>query len=193
MSGANYARQSTTHSPTNNRTNGPETAGRFVRSFVERTGEVSVVFQRALRDRFERHLGPVAGRGWYDTAAVIDALETVASEAGPATLRKGGRELARTLDDCDARNVTDAITALSSAHADAHRTHGDGSVGQYTAGTVSDRSVRVAVSADYPYPPAFAEGVFLRVAREFGPPDAVPFAERTTSRDDETAAWRLVW
>lgn len=192
MSGASHARQPPTHSPTADTTD-PATAGQFVAAFVERTGEVSVVFQRALRDRFERHLGSVAGRGWYDTAAVAAALRTVADEAGPATLRKGGREWARTLDDCDARTVTDALAALSSAHADIHRTRGDGSVGRYRAGTVSDRQVRVAVSDDYPYPPAFAEGVFLRVARAFGPPDAVPSVERTTVRGDETAAWRLAW
>ena len=71
-----------------------ETAGRFVATFVERAGEVSVVFQRALRARFERHLSTVNGHRWYPTADVVAAFQTVAAEAGPATMRKGGMECA---------------------------------------------------------------------------------------------------
>lgn len=171
-------------------TNETETAGRFVATFVERAGEVSVVFQRALRARFERHLSTVNGQRWYPTADVVAAFQTVAAEAGPATMRKGGMECATAVTyDESVTGVESALATLRTAHAETHR----GSAGDYTYDQPGDRSVRVGITDDYPYGEAFAEGVFVQLVREWGPADAIPFAERTSPRRGEAAAWRITW
>ena len=126
-------------------TNETETAGRFVATFVERAGEVSVVFQRALRARFERHLSTVNGHRWYPTADVVAAFQTVAAEAGPATMRKGGMECATAVTyDESVTGIESALATLRTAHAEAHR----GSAGDYTYDQPGDRSVRVGITDD---------------------------------------------
>ncbi|ERH12681.1 MAG: hypothetical protein J07HB67_01707 [halophilic archaeon J07HB67] len=152
---------------------------------------MSVVFQRALRDRFERHLSAVNGHQWYPTADVVAAFQTVAEEAGPATMRKGGMECAKAVtDDEEVAGVGSALGSLRAAHAEAHR---GPTAGDYTYDHPRERSVRVGITGDYPYGAAFAEGVFVQLVRECGPENAIPFAERATPRDEEAAAWRLRW
>jgi hypothetical protein len=168
-----------------------EVAGRFVTTFVEGAGEVSTVFRRVLRESFERHLGAVESEQWYEVPAVVDAFEALAEEAGPATMRKGGMECAKIVEfDSRVGDIAGALAALQTAHADAH--HGP-TAGNYTYDEPTERSVRVGITADYPYGADFAEGVLLQTVREFGPVDGVPVAERTAARDDEAAAWTLTW
>lgn len=172
-----------------------EVAGEYLVAFVESAGEVSPIFERKVREIFEQHMSPVQSDEWYQTEKVARALEEVDSEIGPKTMREGGAESVTAVPwPDDVASVAEAAEFLQEAHREAYRNSDmENPAGNYTFEQIRGRKARVGVTLGFPSPPAWAEGVFRHLPKEFGPEDATPQLTEKTPEEDEAAAWELVW
>jgi hypothetical protein len=172
-----------------------EVNGRYLAAFVESAGEVSPVFERKVRQIFERHLPPIEEGEWYRTEPVATAFDDVQEEIGPKTMKEGGIEGTKAVPwPDDIESIPEALTFLQQAHREAYRNSSmENPAGNYTFTETDERAMLVGITEGFPAPPGWAEGVFEYVAKEFGPEDASVRLTEKTPDDDQAAAWELLW
>jgi hypothetical protein len=168
--------------------------GQYVVAFIESAGEVSPVFQRKVRSIFEKHLSGINADQWYPVEDLAAAFEEIDRDVGEQTLEQGGIESTRTAPYPDhVSSPEEAFEALIEVHRAAYRNGtGKDPAGNYTC-EVSGRSARVGILEGYPYPPAFAKGVFKQIPRRFGNDDASPTLDSVEPRPSEICAWEMQW
>jgi hypothetical protein len=173
-----------------------EATGMYMVAFVEAAGEVSPIFERKARQKFETHLGELNAEGWYPMDDVVDAFEDILVSVGPKTMEQGGVVAAETLPLDDGLALRDALAGLNELQTSEQtyrNSDRDAPGGEYLFEVHDDASARLSVSEAWPLTEPYAKGVFKGVVERWGGPDASPNFTDASPRSDESAAWTVEW
>ncbi|SDJ79905.1 hypothetical protein SAMN05216226_109125 [Halovenus aranensis] len=171
-------------------------SGRYVVPFAEAAGEVSPVFERKVRDTFEERIGELASDGWYQTEAVRDSYYAILERVGSQTMISGGEQTARGLSFDSGLSVFEAFERLNALQVsdEVYRdTTQDKPAGEYTFERRGERSGRLGVTNEYPYPQPFVKGIYTGIIKQWGPEDSIPTFEQIAEDTDERFAWKTEW
>lgn len=172
-----------------------EATGKYMVAFVESAGEVSPVFERKVREIFEKHLGTLEEDSWYLNADIEKAFDEVLEEVGEKTMKQGGIESGKAIEwPDDVETVMDGLGMWNTFHEAAYRNSDlDFPAGKYTIERQGERVVRAGITDAYNLSAPFAKGCSKGIVQDLGPNDKPITLEDTTPNDGEQAAWILEW
>jgi hypothetical protein len=146
----------------------------------------------------EYGLEDVAEDEYYDGARISDAFFDVVDEVGEKTMEKGGEQMGRDVPwPPEVDGPHDGLAAIDEIHRAAAREKPgapsglDRPMGGYTYERIGDRSARVGIRENYPYPTVMARGVFAGIVDGLGGGNATLSEE--PAGDGEIAAWTVEW
>lgn len=173
-----------------------EVVGKYMMAFVEASGEVSSVFQQRTQEIFEKHLGELEADGWYENRDVVAAFDELLGTVGPKTMESGGVASAEALPFSDDLSLEEAFQRLNEEHTSEkvfRASDMDAPCGEFTFELDGNRSARLGITEGYMLTEPFAKGTFTGVIDRWGPADTVIGFEETAPRDNERAAWNVMW
>lgn len=132
-----------------------EVTGRYVVEFVESAGAVSPVFERKIRSLLEeKGIDDPQPDDWYRAESFVAAVEEVASSIGEKTIFEAGVQMGNAVPQPDGVTTpVEALRAVDESHQAAYRNaRTQYPAGQFTFERLGDRTVRMGVTENWPYP-----------------------------------------
>lgn len=156
---------------------------------VEARGRVIVAIEEGIarfRETYRKRVEAVLSArgiddpepdGWYDQAAELAVLETIAEDLEPHLLDRLGEQIPDVAAWPEGvSGVADGLRSIDEAY---HRNHRGGDIGHYRFEKVADGRGRVVCRNPYPCP--FDRGLIRTVAKQYSPVESFVFVEE---RDD---------
>lgn len=162
-----------------------EILGSAVSAVVDGAGALAPAYgDRATDILGEYGIHEPSREGWYDADRFRRVLGHIAETAGPATVRRIGREMATRMELPDVTDTGEALAGLDGAYRQLHR----GTAGAYEVEDTGERSTRVR--ARTPYPEAFDRGLLRGVGYAFS--EGVPRVTVVES-DENATVYDVTW
>ena len=173
----------------------PMCRGEFVDGFIQAVVEISPAFERKIRDVLAENgiEEPRAGET-YPADYVIDSINQLAEDVGPKTTTRIAVNQIRIPDWPEGiDDVEQALDASDDMYRGAYIDFDRDRLGAFRFEKTGAGRGRGAVTEDFPYPEAFAEGIFEGTLKEFTSESSLPTVSETETRADEKAAFELRW
>lgn len=174
---------------------GTQTKGTFVVGFLTAVGDISQAFEPKLTKILaENGIENPREDETYPAGAVIASINQLAEDIGPNTTHQiGVKQVTVPEWPPDINSIEDGMAALNDMYDEAYVNPDEALLGRFHYEQTGDSSGRGAVTKNFPYPPAFARGIFEGIIKELGPSNAFPRISETEPRADEKAAFELHW
>lgn len=175
--------------------NEPRTKGQFVVGFIGAVSEISETFGNQMRNTLEENgIEDPTQDETYSMDAVVSAINQMADDVGSRTTHQIGIHQV-TIPEWPAEvdTVEKGFEALNDMYRGAYENFSEDELGKFEFEKTGDKEGRAAVTANFPYPEAFASGIFEGVLDEFGPENALTNQTEVDAESDEKVAYELRW
>lgn len=173
----------------------PRTKGQFVVGFVTAVSEISAAFENQIQNILaENGIEDPQLEETYPMDAVVSSINQMAENVGPKMTHRIGVyqvTIPEWPDEVD--TVEKGCAACDDMYRDAYENFDPDELGQFRFEKTGEKEGRAAVTEEFPYPPAFASGIYDGVLQEFTPDGTLTDIEETDPADDEKAAFELRW
>lgn len=175
--------------------NKPKTKGQFVVGFITGVSEISEAFGNQMRNILaENGIDDPEPDESYPMDAVVSSIKQMAENIGPKMTHRVGIYQV-TIPDWpeEVDTVEKGFEAMNDMYRGAYENFSTNELGKFRFDKTGEKEGRAAVTEEFPYPPAFASGIFEGILKEFGPEQLVPDISETDPDGDEKAAYELRW
>lgn len=170
-------------------------SGKYVAAFVQSAGEVSAVFEKKAQETLSAHgIDDPDPEEFYDDAAFGAALAEIEETAGERTVRQAGQKMIAVNESVVSQSSAVAgLETMADQHAGIHRDYSVAEAGGYEVVSTGDRTCRVDVLGDYPFPLSLPHGAIEGTVRETESDADRVSVDRVDAPDDVFARFDVGW
>lgn len=175
--------------------NEPRTKGQFVVGFIGAVSEISETFGKQMRNTLEANgIEDPQQNETYSMNGVVSAINQMADDVGSRTTHQIGiHQVAIPEWPPEVDTVEKGFEAMNDMYRGAYENFDEDALGKFRFEKTGDKEARAAVTEEFPYPTAFASGLFEGVLNEFGPANALTDLSEIDAESDEKVAYELRW
>lgn len=179
----------------NNTRSKPRTKGQFVVGFIASVSEISNAFENQIRNILaENGIEDPKPDETYPMDAVVSSINQMAEDVGPKMTHRIGVHQVTIPDWPEGVNtVEDGFKVNNEMYSDAYVNFSEDELGKFRFTKTGDREGRAAVTEEFPYPAAFASGIFEGILEDLTSDDAVTNLTEIEAKSDEKVAYEVLW